>query len=73
MHRICSRSGMSGGIAGEREREKMCACVCVCVCVCVWDRERQDTGKWGERNTVGVVWLIWLLIELFLKCEEGNE
>ena len=69
MHRICSRSGMSGGIAGEREREKMCACVCVCVC----DRERQDTGKWGERNTVGVVWLIWLLIELFLKFEEGNE
>ena len=52
MHRICSRSGMGGGIAGEREREKMC------VCVCVFDRERQDTGKWGERNTVGVVWLI---------------
>ena len=58
---------MGGGVAGAREREKMCVCVCVCVCVC--DRERQDTGKQGERNTVGVVWLI----ELFLKFERGKE
>ena len=56
---------MGGGVAGAREREKMCVCVCVCVC----DRERQDTGKQGERNTVGVVWLI----ELFLKFERGKE
>ena len=62
---------MGGGVAGAREREKMCVCVrvCVCVCVCVCDRERQDTGKQGERNTVGVVWLI----ELFLKFERGKE
>ena len=47
MHRICSRSGMSGGIAGEREREKMCACVCVCVCVIERDRIQEN----GERET----------------------
>ena len=49
MHRICSRSGMSGGIAGEREREKMCACVCVCVCVCEIERDRIQEN--GERET----------------------